>query len=180
VAGYSVILADTAGLRATDDPIEAEGVRRATAWAANADLRLWVVDVTDSQRPQLSELITRDDLIVFNKADALSTGVARFGSEGVYMSALDDGDVDRLRERLAARVVQDLSGAEFPSATRTRHAEALTEALDAVRASQGTLHAPELAAEGVRRAAFMLERITGRVEVEQVLGRVFATFCIGK
>ena len=85
-----------------------------------------------------------------------------------------------LERSLAERVVADLAGGEPPTATRLRHRELLTEAADRLRHALAQDERLELAAEDVRLAARALDRITGRIDPEQVLGRIFSTFCIGK
>jgi tRNA modification GTPase len=177
--GHAVLLADTAGLREAADEIEAEGVRRAGAWATSADLRLWVVDGSERRPAPLFELGS-GDIVVANKAD-LGFGAAWRSAQGeIEISARRPADVDRLRALLAARVASELTGSEFPSATRRRHAEALAQALASVRAAQTRLDQPELAAEEVQTAARMLQRVAGHVEIDAVLERVFSAFCIGK
>jgi len=187
LAGYKALLADTAGLRDTGDEIEAEGVRRARAWAAGADLRVWVVDGAAQSAPEPPGELRAGDVCVASKQDlgegsatdaALGEAKAR-GLDFVVLSARDADNVAELRERLEAIVVQALAGAEVPAATRLRHRELLAEASARLRRA---LDAPEveLAAEDVRLAARALDRITGRIDPEQVLERIFATFCIGK
>jgi tRNA modification GTPase len=190
LGGYKVLLADTAGIRETADAIEAEGVRRARAWAEEADLRLWVVDGFHVKHTvKLEEAVRAGDWLLLNKAD-VADAVAledaeqtwiRQGFEVVRLSAKSEGSVAGFRARLTAHVAEALSGAEFPAATRLRHAERLREAKTyLVRALSEVGLEVELAAEDVRLAARALEKITGRVDPEDVLGRVFSTFCIGK
>jgi tRNA modification GTPase len=190
LGGYKVLIADTAGLRETADVIEAEGVRRARAWAEDADLRLWVVDGFHVKHTvKLEAPIQSGDWLIMNKADIakaseLDAAEARWTGEGLSVARLsarsEDGVAD-LRAALADHVVDALSGAEFPAATRLRHAERLTEARSYLsRALSEVGLEVELAAEDVRLAARALEKITGRVDPEDVLGRVFSTFCIGK
>jgi tRNA modification GTPase len=81
---------------------------------------------------------------------------------------------------LAARVVAALGASEPPSATRLRHAALLSEAIERLKSARALSEAPELAAEDVRLAARALDRITGRIGPEDVLDRIFSTFCIGK
>lgn len=190
LAGYRVLIADTAGIRETADAIEAEGVRRARAWAEEADLRLWIVDGFHVDHGLVLDAAVRaGDWLVLNKADiadpaTLDAVEANWASEGlrvVRLSARSGEAVDLLRGALGAHVADLLSGAEFPAATRLRHAERLREAsayLDRALSEVGL--EVELAAEDVRLAARALEKITGRVDPEDVLGRVFSTFCIGK
>jgi tRNA modification GTPase len=186
--GYKALLADTAGLRDTGDEIEAEGVRRARAWAAAADLRLWLVDgATDALPPTPMEvrmgdlcLITKRDLPV-GPAGAWAAGEARrLGLSTAEVTAKGPGDVAWLRATLGERIVEALEGEEPPAATRIRHQELLTEAADRLRHALRQDEHLELAAEDVRLAARALDRITGRIDPEQVLGRIFSTFCIGK
>ncbi|MET3664240.1 tRNA modification GTPase [Caulobacter sp. 1776] len=190
LGGYKVLVADTAGIRETADAIEAEGVRRARAWAEEADLRLWVVDGFHVKHTvKLEDAVRPGDWLVLNKADIsevsdLDAVEARWSGEGmtvVRLSAKSGDAISGLREDLAAYVADALSGAEFPAATRLRHAERLTEAQSYVaRALSDVGLEVELAAEDVRLAARALEKITGRVDPEDVLSRVFSTFCIGK
>ena len=190
LGGYKVLIADTAGIRDTADTIEAEGVRRARAWAEEADLRLWVVDGFHVKHTvKLEETIRTADWLILNKADIadgseLATANAHWAGEGlkvVGLSARSGEAVDELRAALAEHVADTLSGAEFPAATRLRHAERLTEARGYLaRALSDIGLEVELAAEDVRLAARALEKITGRVDPEDVLGRVFSSFCIGK
>jgi tRNA modification GTPase len=188
LAGYKVLLADMAGLRETHDEIEAEGVRRAKAWAGQADLRIWVVDGASEGTALPPAELHPHDLCVINKADLRSgaeTGHAlvearSLGINPIRISALKVGDVAALGEALEQRVVDALSGAEPPMATRLRHRELLSEALERLRRATELQDELELAAEDVRLAGRALDRITGRIHPEDVLDRVFSSFCIGK
>jgi len=189
IDGYKVLLADTAGIRVTAEPIEVEGVRRARAWAAAADLRLWLVDqggALGAWREAL-DLIRAGDILVLNKSDLVAggdLGDARAAGAALKLETLSvsllDGGADALRTRLAARLGRELSGSEFPAATRARHEHLLREARGSLGRALDELRDPELAAEDARLAARALARISGRVDAEDVLERVFATFCIGK
>lgn len=174
VDGYAVTLSDTAGLRESDDPIEAEGVRRARARAAAADLRLWVRAPGDPEGAA-AEFVRPDDLVVWTKADL------RADREGLQVSTVTGEGMDALRAALSERLLRDLSGTDFPAVTRARHRLRLREALEAVEAGRRALElAPEMAGEDLRRAATALSQVTGEIGVEDVLGEVFASFCIGK
>jgi len=174
IDGYAVTLSDTAGLRESADPIEAEGVRRARARAAAADLRLWVRAPGDPEGAA-AEFVRPDDLVVWTKADLGADG------EGLQVSTITGEGMDALHAALSERLRRDLSGADFPAVTRARHRLRLTEALDAVEAGRRALQlAPEMAGEDLRRAATALAQVTGEIGVEDVLGEVFASFCIGK
>ncbi|MGZ6019881.1 MAG: tRNA uridine-5-carboxymethylaminomethyl(34) synthesis GTPase MnmE, partial [Phenylobacterium sp.] len=95
-------------------------------------------------------------------------------------TARSPNDVAWLERSLTQTVVETLGGSEFPAATRLRHRDLLTEAATRLRHALAEDNALELAAEDVRLAARALDRITGRIDPEEVLGRIFATFCIGK
>jgi tRNA modification GTPase len=187
LGGYKVLLADTAGLRDTADEIEAEGVRRAKAWAGEADLRAWVVDGSAAGSGLAPAELEAGDLCIINKADLPPGGEtsralleARAAELEVHrLSAQRESDISALEDILTQHVVSALAGAEPPAATRLRHRELLGEAVERLhRAAEQD--APELAAEDVRLAARALDRITGRIDPEDVLDRVFASFCIGK
>ncbi len=184
LAGYKVLLADTAGVRETIDEIEEEGVRRARRWAEDADLRLWVVDSrsADDAWRQVEDLVREGDILVLNKSDLPGERVdVEFGGERVECSTWNIDDMDKLRDRLQARLVESLSGADFPAATRLRHMESLAAARGCLgRALSTDPELIEVMAEEVRLAARALSRITGRIDPEQVLGKVFSSFCIGK
>ncbi|MDO8800263.1 tRNA uridine-5-carboxymethylaminomethyl(34) synthesis GTPase MnmE [Phenylobacterium sp.] len=188
LAGYKVLLADTAGLRDTPDEIEAEGVRRARAWAASADLRIWVVDGASSAIDPPPEELTAGDLCVINKSDQPpgdDTSRALVESRALELemhriSAREPTHVGAILAALTDQVLQRLSGHELPTATRLRHKDLLAEALVRLEHALAVDGAPELAAEDVRLAGRALDRITGRIDPEDVLDRVFATFCIGK
>ena len=199
LAGVPAMLADTAGLRETADVVEAEGVRRARAWAEDADLRLLVLDRTRPWAEQADALALHrtGDVILENKADlpaatqplaveALvpappegSLGVVARAGLRRELSAHDVSAVAELRAWLDAWAAALLGAGEPPAATRLRHRQALEEASQAVGRALDEV-APELAAEDVRLAVRALERLSGRIEAEEVLGRVFSTFCIGK
>ena len=184
LAGQTLVLADTAGLRETIDEIEAEGVRRARAWSLEADLGIGVVDLT---RPDTWDdvvgLLQHEDLIVLNKADLVSAhadsaDVPAFVT--VRVSAAS-GEVASLRDALADWLTRHGGAQEFPATTRGRHRALLAEAADHLQRSLHDLSlGAELAAENVRLSIRALERVSGRSDPEALLDRVFAGFCIGK
>ena len=190
LGGYKVILADTAGLRETVDLIEAEGVRRARRRAAEADLRLWVVDGSggaeaaspppDVLRPGDLCLVAKADLPAGDATARALAESAALGLEPHRVSAHRAADVEGLEAVLTRRVLSALGGAEPPAATRLRHAGLLSEALVRLESAMALAEDPELAAEDVRLAARALDRVTGRIGPEDVLDRIFSTFCIGK
>ena len=179
IGGYAVTLSDTAGLRDSDDPVEAEGVRRARMRAEQADLRLWVRAPGDPDGVAAA-YIEDGDLIVATKSD-LGVNLARGGYETLAVSTTTGDGLAELRDWIAARLAQDLSGADFPAVTQERHRLRLLEALESVDAARVALDvAPEMTGDDLRRAADALARVTGAIGVEDILGEVFSTFCIGK
>ena len=190
LAGFKLLLADTAGIRQSDDPIEQEGVRRAQAWAQGAALRLWLVDgaATSGDWALAKDLVGPGDVCLINKSDlglsadcVAAEAWARARGLAVQLLSLSRDGVDTVRVDLTERVTAALSGADFPAATRRRHAVHLSEAAGHIERALGVLAlGSELAAEDVRLAARALERVTGKIDPEDVLGAVFSTFCIGK
>ncbi|RYG15100.1 MAG: tRNA uridine-5-carboxymethylaminomethyl(34) synthesis GTPase MnmE, partial [Caulobacteraceae bacterium] len=179
IGGYAVTLSDTAGLRESDDPVEAEGVRRARLRAEQADLRLWVRAPGDPDGVA-ADYARPGDLMVANKSD-LGDVDATSGLEVLSVSTATGQGLPALHDWIAARLSADLAGADFPAITRERHRLRLTEALSAVSAARTALDvAPEMAGDDLRRAADALARVTGAIGVEDILGQVFSTFCIGK
>lgn len=182
--GYVVVLSDTAGLRPSDDPIEAEGVRRARARAGEADLRVFVVAPASPDSGlrvglETDGLAQPGDIVFRNKADLGVYAGELEGMEGLVRltgSALT-GDIGGLLEALRARLADRGAGAGV-LITRVRHREALGEAWGALQRSLEAT--PDLAAEDLRLALRALARIVGRFDVEAVLDRIFAAFCIGK
>jgi len=187
IGGYKVTFGDTAGLRSTEDLVEAEGVRRAKAWAEAADLRLWLVDPSAAAgQDAAAGLVRPGDFRLTTKADLwarqdVTPSAGRVDEDAIPVSVTAAGGLARLRLRLDRWVTEAMAGADFPAVTQLRHREVLTEArAHLARALDGLQHGAELAAEDVRLAARALERLTGRVNPDDVLDRVFASFCIGK
>jgi tRNA modification GTPase len=191
IAGYRVLLADMAGVRDTIDPIEAEGVRRARAWAEGADVRLWVVDRSAAGPwAEASTFVRAGDLLVLTKADqpegpdeAAARGHVSGLGAAILTSTLSAEGTVELEAALTEAVRRLAGGSDFPAATRLRHRALLEEAkghLDRAQSHLEHSRDPELVAEDVRLAARALERLSGRIDPDAVLDRVFATFCIGK
>ncbi|MGX1586538.1 tRNA uridine-5-carboxymethylaminomethyl(34) synthesis GTPase MnmE [Brevundimonas diminuta] len=181
IGGYAVTLSDTAGLRDSDDPVEAEGIRRARLRAEGADLRLWVRSPsTEGDTDPAFGFIRSSDLQVLNKSD-LGAAATAPDLEALSVSTTTGQGLSELHDWIAARLARDLSGADFPAVTRERHRRRLAEALAAVEAGRRALDlAPEMAGDDLRRAADALARVTGAIGVEDILGEVFSSFCIGK
>lgn len=180
LGGYAVTLTDTAGLRAAGDAVEVEGVRRALARARDAELVVLVRDGSIAESVSLSEdVAVKLCLTVWNKRDL---GAHAVGDNEVSVSAKTGEGIDALVAALTdrVRVLGDAAG-EAPPLTRARHRVALTEAWESLqRALTARDDQLELMAEDVRLALRALGRITGRVDVEDLLDVIFRDFCIGK
>lgn len=178
IEGIPVRLADTAGLRISDDVIEQEGVRRARAAAEIADV---VIHVADASRPDTWEPHVPVHLTVFNKAD-----LAKHEASGdiLVVSVKHGWGLDILRERLAGLLADGfLAGEEGLLVTRERHRHLLEQAARAVQSGLSMLGPEEhldLVALQWRQAWSNLAELIGVGDVELILDRVFSDFCIGK
>jgi tRNA modification GTPase len=175
--GFPVVLADTAGLRDTADEIEAEGIRRSHRRAAEADLRLVIRDAAEPAPADASLGPGPDTIRVLNKIDQVPD--ASRADDEIAVSIRTGAGLDRLLAVLAEAVERRLTGDGSPALTRARHRAALEDARDAL-ARVPSAPLPELAAEDLRLALRAIGRITGRVDVEDMLDLLFGSFCIGK
>jgi tRNA modification GTPase len=179
--GYPVTVIDTAGIRETDDPVEQEGVRRARNRAAEADLVLWLADAEGEQiAPESSAPVW----LVRNKIDLEISAVTSGQSMGVREFRISARHGDGLGELVAAMIVfaQDYFGtSEGGLISRERQRRLLRETAESLQRSVEMIGSgEELAAEDLRRAAYSLGRLLGRVDVEDILDVIFRDFCIGK
>jgi tRNA modification GTPase len=181
LGGVPVILIDTAGLREAAGKVEAEGVRRALARAEEAEIVLWLVDATAPVWQPPDSLRTGSDglMTVLNKIDLAHEPAD--DRKVIPISVKTGQGLERLiaalQEQAAFATEQ---GAGSPLMTRARHRVELEGARYALRRSRDPSLSPELKAEELRIAARHLGRLTGRIDVEEVLGAIFAEFCIGK
>lgn len=183
IDGLAVELVDTAGLRENPDIIEAEGIRRAREAMAAADAVVWLQDATASGGEEPEEALPAGVpvIVVRNKADLLASA-PKAGADALYLSAKTGDGIEALRRRIAS--VAGHNGAEGGTFTaRRRHVEALARAAAHFAAGREALEASkagELFAEELRLAQDDLGTITGAVSADDLLGQIFASFCIGK
>jgi len=182
LGGFPVILMDTAGLReAASGEIEQEGIKRALDRTRNADLIIWLRDAKSelSGPPELLENQSEAPIIeVLNKIDLAPDAAA---GAAMPLSVRTGHGLDRLMARLTEAVIKAADIGESPAITRARHRRELERCAAALeRFLASDFDALELRAEDLRQAATALGRITGRVDVEDILDRIFADFCIGK
>jgi tRNA modification GTPase len=180
LAGYPVVLADTAGLRDSTDIVEQEGRRRALRHAEEADIRLFVFDARQPGEAAAARAWPAGTtILVANKVDLLQEeGGSDLPVGALTVSALRGDGFEALLTALGARAAANYRDTA-PALTRARHRAALEEARTALARSR-TAPLAELRAEDLRLAWRSLGRITGRVDVEDLLDMIFRDFCIGK
>jgi tRNA modification GTPase len=192
--GVPITLVDTAGIRDSDDPVEQEGVRRARERVGAADLVMWVLDAAAGGEIAV-ETVAREfpntaKWIVWNKVDLVSvlriktlkSVVHKLDYPIHFISALNGSGFTGFIADLAEQSRTYLGSTEPALVTRERHRRALEETVAALdRATRGQAPGQEdILAEELRLAARALGRLTGRVDVEDVLDVIFRDFCIGK
>jgi tRNA modification GTPase len=177
--GVPVVLVDTAGLRESKDPIELEGVKRALARAASADLVLWL---TEAGGPSPMPPSGAKTIVVWTKVDLVdSEAQRRLQDKASFLISAKTGvGMARLLDFLAHEA--EMLGGEPALVTRERQRKALAEALKRLESAFdiAATGKEELVAEELRMTANALGRVTGRIGVEEVLGEIFRSFCIGK
>ena len=188
IDGLPVHVVDTAGLRQTDDLVEGEGVRRARGEIERAGLVLYLIDLSEPPGPgalaaELAELPNGVPVVrVWNKADLVQEAAAGSSPDELRLSATTGLGLDALRECIKKRAGYEQAGTGAWSA-RARHVAAVEEARRRTGEAWRLLEARssfELVAEELRLAQRSLGEITGEVTSEELLGRIFAGFCIGK
>ncbi len=198
--GYPVIVLDTAGIRDSVEPVEQEGVRRARARAGEADLVLWVTDVSVEGRASADQPRVKSEApqwLIRNKIDLLEESARKRSIAAVCprlekdefefafsISAESGEGMDALFGKLAEFARDYFAVGETAVVTRARHRQMLEETATALERALAESAAPsareELIAEELRQASWALGRLTGRVDVEDVLDKIFRDFCIGK
>ncbi|MBY5350225.1 tRNA uridine-5-carboxymethylaminomethyl(34) synthesis GTPase MnmE [Rhizobium leguminosarum] len=177
IDGFLIKLYDTAGLREADDRVEMEGVRRARIALGDADLVLMLVDMTDPQIPDDLEQAS-PHVTVGTKKDLIDIAADRYD---LQISTATGEGLTELRRLIGNIVDKRFAGLSMAIPSRQRHKDSLTKCLTALDAAIAQTDANlELRTEQLRIAAEYLGRITGRVDVEQLLEVIFSEFCIGK
>lgn len=192
LGGLPLNIIDTAGLRDSDNEIEQEGVRRAWKEIANADQVLFVADATDASNPKLEELwpeyfqrnlgSTQSVTLLLNKIDLSGHQPGEIDEATLAISVKDKSGFDALASHLQTKAGY-LGHGEGLFSARRRHLIALTNALTFVQNGIDQLKgagAGELLAEDLRQAQNELSEITGQFTSDDLLGRIFSSFCIGK
>ncbi|MCD0278383.1 tRNA uridine-5-carboxymethylaminomethyl(34) synthesis GTPase MnmE [Xanthomonas melonis] len=184
--GFELTLVDTAGLREGGDAIEREGMRRARAELERADLALVVLDARDPQaaREAIGDALAAvpRQLWIHNKCDLLS-GDVPLDDDAIAVSAITGQGLKQLHTRLRELALGDAGeGVDGEFSARTRHVDALRRAEQHADAADLELRFEqlELAAEELRLAQDALGEITGKLSADELLGKIFSSFCIGK
>ncbi len=174
IAGIAVIISDTAGIRETEDTIEKEGVKRALQKAADADLKILLVDANS---PEIdNDLLDDKTLLVANKIDLNSDLKLK---DAILISIKQKINLEELLKKLEERVKKLACPNSSPPITRARYRQSLNIVVDNL--SQFSLRKNiEFAAEDLRLAVREIGKITGKVEVDDILDVIFSGFCIGK
>ncbi len=205
IAGVAVKISDTAGLRETEDKIEAEGIRRALKKASEADLKIFLADASN---PILREdLIDENTILVENKIDVLSSatgprredgvtpnvdldyrrppsprlhdGVQLTNSDSIKISLTNNTNTSALLKKLEEKILELIPSQSSPLITQERYRLALQNAVSNLE-NFNLQKNIELAAEDLRMTAREIGRITGKVDIENILDVIFSRFCIGK
>ncbi len=175
LGGYEVVLLDTAGLHETDDLVETIGIERARQRSQDANLRIVMIEQADDL-DHLDVSLGPKDIIVYGKSDLSSDG------DGFRLSAKTGDGIDELVERISLALSDEVGGAS--SLTRQRHKDNLGRAKDALGEAVSLIdqndYDIELVSERVREASTHLDQLVGKFNIENVLGEIFSSFCIGK
>ena len=185
LSGIPVRLSDTAGLRETNDEIEAEGVKRARNMAEQADLRIGVIDSTDySATAKMLQELEDNDILIFNKSDLTDVPIPDVSRETLSVLSVNSGqtsDIEKLRTLLEKEVTGRYSPGDEAGLTRARHKDCVQRAqLSLNRALQNLGVSPELASDDIRGALYAVKELAGETDIESVFDRIFSRFCVGK
>lgn len=176
IAGYLVLLSDTAGIREQAGAVEAEGIRRSIASAEQADLVLYLSDDDNWDH----DLIGQNSNVITIRSKADLGKSASSNEKTIHVSVNDSASLSRLLDMLSARIKEELDQSRAGSAIKSRYIDHLHQCLKDIKHAIESEDALEVRAEHLRGAAYSLGRITGQYDTEDVLGRIFSSFCIGK
>ena len=184
IDGYPVILADTAGIRKTENKVEKEGVGLAIKKIEESDLNLMLFDITSNKIDSLIEKNIKDNsIIVFNKSDLSSNIKKEFkNNDVVLISVKENKNIDKLVSLIKKQLKDKFIKNDNILVTRERHRNKLNLCFQELNNFLKKKHDKdiELAAEDLRMASRHLGSIIGKVDVEEILGSIFKDFCIGK
>jgi tRNA modification GTPase len=174
--GYPAIISDTAGIREADNDIEHEGIKRALAKAENADIKVVMFDASQPQDEKSIKLIDNNTIVVINKCD-MKKEISI--DNAIEISALTGENLDEFLEILEKETEKRLFSAGSATITRERHRKFLENAQEYLKEAMD-VDGLVLQAESIRLAVREIGKITGSVEIEELLDIIFSDFCIGK
>lgn len=178
ISGYPIIITDTAGIRETDNPIEKQGVEIAKEKINNADIVINLYDATKSNNNDFSS--NKNTIYVANKIDKLTKDeLKNIPDNHIKISAKYNQGIENLTDSILNIVKDNFTTYSGPLITRTRYQEALNECLECLK-NFSLDKEIELSAEDIRLACRYIGKITGHVEVDEILDNIFGSFCIGK
>lgn len=182
IADVPVVISDTAGIRVTEDVIEKEGIKRALEKAKTADLKILLLDVSDTKdfpKDFPGDLIDENTIVVINKIDLKNIPSPNINSSAILISLKEKINLEELLNQLAKKVKNLTPSSNQSPITRARYRKALEWSVENL--SQFNLNKNiELAAEDLRLAIREIGAITGKVNVDDILDVIFSGFCIGK
>ena len=173
--GYLVTIADTAGIRETNDEIEQEGVNRAIKRADEADIKIIMISADDEHSKSILSMADANSLILLNKIDKAVAST----NNAIEISIKEDIGLDLFLTKLTNLISDKFSPSAEPLLTRERHRQHLNSCHECLLRFDLSNHL-ELACEDLRMAARSLGQIVGVIDVETILDEVFINFCIGK
>lgn len=180
IGGYPIIICDTAGLReGSSDVIEEEGIKRAIKYAENADIKIIMFDVDNIENPspQLLKMVDENTILLLNKVDKNKQIITDYPV--ISISVKNNYGLDLLLAEIEKKAQNLAMPSEVPSITRERHRASIEQAL--LSLGQCDIRGDiVLAAEDIRIAIRQLSLLTGKIEVDEILGEIFSKFCIGK
>lgn len=173
IDGYAVTVSDTAGIRHSSNIVEIEGISRAQAKGSNSDLVIWLSDINDAELyPQLNF----SDVVYLKSKDDTAKSI-----DAMSISVKSHEGIDALLKLIGERISNKIDNREISIISRIRYREALTECVEhlefVVESGSSDI---ELKAETLRHASDCIGRITGRIDVEDLLDVIFSEFCVGK
>ncbi len=177
--GYPVTIADTAGIRESEDQIEKEGINRAIRKAENADIKIIMLSAIDPQNAlNVDSLIDENSIVILNKIDLALKNDNKYKNL-LEISVEKNIGLDLLLEKLSNLIENKFSPSIDPLITRERHRTQIHKCLDALNYFDINKDL-ELACEDLRITARSLGQIIGNIDVEVILDEIFRNFCIGK
>jgi tRNA modification GTPase len=181
--GYPVILADTAGIRESENSIENKGIELAINRSKESDLNLIIIDNSSMQvDKKILDLINQDSIVVLNKSDLSSDNSGEYKNNGILISVKNNKNIDKLIDLIKDKLSKKIIDTKNILVSRERHRNKLNLCLLELEKFLEKKQSKEieLAAEDLRMATRHLGAIIGKVDVEEILGSIFKDFCIGK